>query len=645
MEIVWRPTPEVLEQANVVRLMRRVGAADFGQLQRRSAEEPEWFWPAAIEDMGLEFSQPWDRVVDLSRGPEWATWFVGGKLNLAWNCVHRWGERTPEVAAALWESEDGQRHGLTYRELSDRVTRFAEALVALGVEPRDRVAFFLPMSPEVSIVSHACAHIGAVQVPIFSGFAAPAVAQRLRDAEAKVIVTADGSLRRGREVPMKEIVDEAVREAPSVEHVVVWRRLGRDDVPMTPGRDLFDAEAMEGRVGQLEPLEVDSEHPYLLTYTSGTTGRPKGVVHVQGGFLVSITREVAYQADAKPADVVHFVTDMGWIMGPWEVVGGNALGCTVLFAEGAPDWPAADRLWSLVERERVAVLGLSPTLTRALIPHGRELVERHDLSSLRVLVTTGEPWNPEPYRWLQEVVGGGRCPIINCSGGTEVGACFLSPTVATPIKACSLGGPALGMAMDVVDSEGRSVRGEVGELVCRKPFPGMTRGFWRDPERYLETYWRRFPGVWVHGDWASVDEDGYWFLHGRSDDTLNIAGKRVGPAELESAVVAHRAVAEAAAIGVPHEVKGETAWIFCALVPGAQGSDALVAELRGLVAAELGKAFAPERILFVTALPKTRSAKIVRRAVRATALGSDPGDLSSLENPEALDEIEAVARL
>jgi acetyl-CoA synthetase len=445
-------------------------------------------------------------------------------------------------------------------------------------------------------------------------------------------------------VPMKEIVDKAVRESPSVEHVVVWRRLGRDDVPMTAGRDFFDAEAMEGRPGTLEPLEVDSEHPYLLTYTSGTTGRPKGVVHVQGGFLVSITREVAYQADAKPGEVVHFVTDMGWIMGPWEVVGGNALGCTVLFAEGAPDWPAADRLWSLVERERVAVLGLSPTLTRALIPHGRELVERHDLSALRVLVTTGEPWNPEPYRWLHEVVGGGRCPIINCSGGTEVGACFLSATVAMPIKACSLGGPALGMAMDVVDAEGQPVRGEVGELVCRKPFPGMTRGFWRDPERYLDTYWSRFPGVWVHGDWASVDEDGYWFLHGRSDDTLNIAGKRVGPAELESAVVGHPAVAEAAAIGVPHEVKGETAWIFCALVPGAVPSEELVAELRGLVVAELGKAFAPERILFVTALPKTRSAKIVRRAVRAKALGADPGDLSSLENPETLAEIEAVAR-
>ncbi len=643
MEVVWRPSEEVLERANVVRLMHRLEARDYWELVRVSQDEPERFWAAAVDDMGLEFSRRWDRVVDLSRGPEWATWFVGGKLNLAWNCVHRWAEGPrAEAAAGVWEAEDGERHQLTYAQLSRAVTKFAEALVALGVEPGDRVAYFLPMSPEVQIVSHACAHVGAIQVPIFSGFAAPAVAQRLQHSEAKVVVTADGSLRRGREVPMKEIVDEALRESPSVEHVVVWRRLGRDDVPMRAGRDLFDAEAMHDRPGELEPLQVESEHPYLLTYTSGTTGQPKGVLHVQGGFLVSITREVAYQADAKPEDVIHFVTDMGWIMGPWEVVGGNALGCTVVFAEGAPDYPAADRLWSLVEHERVSILGLSPTLVRALIPHGAELVERHDLSSLRVLVTTGEPWNPEPYRWLHEHVGGGRCPIINCSGGTEVGACFLSPTVAIPIKACSLGGPALGMAMDVVDAEGRPVRGEVGELVCRKPFPGMTRGFWRDPERYLDTYWRRLPGIWVHGDWASIDEDGYWYLHGRSDDTLNIAGKRVGPAELESAVVGHPAVAEAAAVGVPHDVKGEVAWIFCALVPGQESSHELEEELRALVGRELGKAFTPERIFFVPALPKTRSAKIVRRAVRAKALGTDPGDLSSLENPEALDEIARV---
>jgi len=626
-----------------MRLARRLGFDDYWDLVRFSAEESERFWPAAIEDMGLEFSRPWDAVVDVSRGPEWATWFVGGKLNLAWNCVHRWA-RGPRANAnaAVWQSEDGARRALTYEELSDEVTRLAEALAALGVEPGDRVALFLPMSPEVAIASHACAHLGAVQVPIFSGFASPAIASRLQHSEAKVVVTADGSLRRGRELPMKALVDEALRDSPSVEHVVVWRRLG-GEAPMEPGRDVFWDEAVASSPGELAPLEVDAEHPYLLTYTSGTTGPPKGVLHVQGGFLVSITREVAYQTDAQPDDVIHFVTDMGWIMGPWEVVGGMALGCTVVFAEGAPDWPAADRLWGLVESEGVTILGLSPTLVRALIPHGAELVERHDLSSLRVLVTTGEPWNPEPYRWLFEHVGAGRCPIINCSGGTEVGACFLSPTPAVPIKVCSLGGPALGMAMDVVDAAGEPVRGEVGELVCRRPFPGMTRGFWRDPERYLDTYWRRLPGVWVHGDWALVDDDGFWFLHGRSDDTLNIAGKRLGPAELESAVVAHPLVAEAAAVGVPHEVKGEVAWVFCALVPGAEPSEELASELRGLAAAELGKAFAPERVLFVSALPKTRSAKIVRRAVRAKAMGDDPGDLSSVENPETLEEIAAAS--
>jgi acetyl-CoA synthetase len=643
VDVIWRPSEEIRDRSNAMRLARKLGFEDYWELVRFSAEEPERFWPAAIEDMGLEFSQPWDQVFDLSRGPEWATWFVGGRLNLAWNCVHRWarGERA-DAAAAVWQSEDGQGRSLSYRELSHEVTRLAEALAALGVEAGDRVALFLPMSPEVAIASHACAHLGAIQVPVFSGFAAPAIAARLQASEAKVVVTADGSLRRGREVPMKELVDEAVRESPSVEHVLVWRRLG-NDAPMQAGRDAFWDEAVASSAGELEPLEVDSEHPYLLTYTSGTTGQPKGVLHVQGGFLVSITREVAYQADAQPEDVIHFVTDMGWIMGPWEVVGGMALGCTVVFAEGAPDWPAADRLWGLVEQEGVSILGLSPTLVRALIPHGAELVERHDLSSLRVMVTTGEPWNPEPYRWLFEHVGGGRCPIINCSGGTEVGACFLSPTPAVPIKECSLGGPALGMAMDVVDAEGRPVRGEVGELVCRKPFPGMTRGFWRDPERYLDSYWRRLPGIWVHGDWALVDEDGFWFLHGRSDDTLNIAGKRLGPAELESAVIAHPAVAEAAAVGVPHEVKGEVAWVFCALVPGVEPSEELARELRDLAAGELGKAFAPERVLFVSALPKTRSAKIVRRAVKAKALGGDPGDLSSVENPETLDEIAAAA--
>jgi len=391
------------------------------------------------------------------------------------------------------------------------------------------------------------------------------------------------------------------------------------------------AELVTAQPGTLAPLEVDSEAPYLLAYTSGTTGRPKGAVHVQGGFLVSIAREAVYQTDVKPGERIHFATDMGWIMGPWTVVGGGAAGAAIVFAEGAPDRPH-DRLWKLVESERVTMLGLSPTLARALIPHGDPSA---DLSSLRAFCTTGEPWNPGPYRWLFENVGRSRVPIVNISGGTEVGACFLTTVLTEPVKPVALGFPALGADMDVVDAEGSSVRGEVGELVCKGPWPGMTRGIWGDPERYLDTYWRRFPGVWTHGDWASVDEDGYWFLHGRSDDTLNIAGKRIGPAELESAAIASGIVAEAAAVGVPHEVKGEVAWIFC--VPS--GEDRDDARVATAVTDALGKAFKPDRIVWVGALPKTRSAKIVRRAVRAQAIGEDPGDLSTLENPEALAEI------
>ncbi len=623
-EVVWRPDEATVEHANATRLVRRAGVAGYRELVQRSVEDPDWFWPLAIDDMGLEFSEPWTAVFDDSRGPEWTTWFVGARLNIADNCVHRWATRRPDAIAAVGLGEDGSRRETTFAELSRDVTRLAELLVARGVEPGDRVAIFLPMSPEVAVASHAIAHIGAIQVPVFSGFAAPAVAQRLQASEAKVVITRTASSRRGKNMPMLAILEEALRSSPSVEHVVL-APFELDDQP-----------------ARLPALQVDSETPYLLTYTSGTTGKPKGVVHVQGGFLVSITRETAYQADIHAGDVMHFATDMGWIMGPWTVGGVGALGGTIVFAEGAPDWPAPDRLWRTVEQERVTSLGLSPTLARALLPHGAPTA---DLSSLRTFVTTGEPWNPEPYRWLFEDVGGSRVPLINCTGGTEVGACFLSPTPVGPVKSCSVGGPATGMAMDVVDAEGRSLvgTGEVGELVCRKPFPGMTRGFWRDPERFIETYWSRLPGIWVHGDWASVDADGFWFLHGRSDDTLNIAGKRVGPAELESAAVGHVAVREAAAIGVPHEVKGETAWIFCCLLPGVEASPELAGEIGAGVAAELGKAFKPDRILFVDSLPKTRSAKIVRRAVRATALGTDPGDLSSLENPESLEEIkEAV---
>ena len=628
----WIPSAEQLEAANVRRLAAALGGTDYDELHRLSLDDADRFWRAVVSDLGLPFSTDWDAVLDDSRGPEWTTWFVGAKLNVANACVHRWARERPGEDAAAWVPEVGERRSLTWAELSHEVRRLAEALRELGIGAGDAVGTFLPMAPEAAIASHACAHVGAVQVPIFSGFAAPAVASRLADAGVKLVVTADGSYRRGKLVAMKEVLDEALATVSTVEHVVVWNR-AEVECPMRPGRDVWWADAVEGRPGALEAVEVESEAPYLIAYTSGTTGRPKGALHVHGGFLVSIAREAAYQADLRPGDRALFATDMGWIMGPWTVVGAMANGSTVVFMEGAPDWPY-DRLWRIVASERVTMLGVSPTLVRALIPHGEPDT---DLSSLRSVVTTGEPWNDGPYEWLDEhVCGKGRIPIVNCSGGTEVGACFLSVTMLRPTKPCSLGSPALGMDMDVFDEHGQPLREAVGELVCKSPWPGMTRGIWGDPERYLDTYWRRFPGVWTHGDWASIDDDGYWFLHGRSDDTLNIAGKRIGPAELESAAVRHPAVVEAAAIGVPHEVKGEVAWIYCVLAPGAEATpDEVTAE----VVSELGKAFAPDRVVFVSALPKTRSAKIVRRAVRARALGEDPGDLSTLENPDALEEI------
>jgi acetyl-CoA synthetase len=623
-DFIWQPSAELVERANVTRLQRGLGAGSYAELHRISVDEPERFWPALVDDLEIEFSQPWTSVVDSSRGPEWSTWFNGARINVARVCLHRWAAARPADEAFVGLFEDGGRESLTYAEASRQVTQLAEALTELGVREGDRVAIYMPMSPAVAVAAHACAHIGAVHVPIFSGFAAPAIASRLEDSQAKVAICADWSLRRGKRIEMRAILDEAGPHA--LEHVIEWNR----DAHSWP--DLVTRQP-----GTLAPAEVDSEAPYLLAYTSGTTGRPKGALLVQGSFLVSIVREAAYQTDVKQGDRVHFATDMGWIMGPWTVVGAGALGATIVFAEGAPDWPH-DRLWKLIESERLTMLGLSPTLVRALIPHGEPV---QNLSTLKAICTTGEPWNPDPYRWLFEHVGGGTTPIVNISGGTEVGACFLTTVITEPIKPVALGFPALGQDMDVVDVLGNSVRGEVGELVCRRPWPGMTRGVWGDDARYLETYWSRFPGVWTHGDWASVDADGYWFLHGRSDDTLNIAGKRIGPAELESAAIGSGIVAEAAAIGVPHAVKGEVAWIFCIVKPGEERKDERVADA---VAAVLGKAFKPDRIVWVDALPKTRSAKIVRRAVRARVLGKDPGDLSSLENPESLDAIgEAIA--
>ncbi len=397
-------------------------------------------------------------------------------------------------------------------------------------------------------------------------------------------------------------------------------------------------------MGGIADVPTDPETPFMLIYTSGTTGRPKGAVHVHGGFPVKSAQDLAHQFDLGPGDTLFWFTDLGWMMGPWAISGALLRGARLVLYEGAPDFPGPDRVWSMVARHRITHLGLSPTVIRALMAHGEEPVRAHDRSSLRVLGSTGEPWNPDPWWWYFRVVGDGRCPIVNYSGGTEVSGGIVSGNVMGPIKPASFSGPCIGTAADVVDEQGRPIRGAVGELVIRAPMPGMTRGFWRDEDgRYEATYWSRFPGTWVHGDWATIDSDGFWYIQGRSDDTLKVAGKRVGPAEVESAAVSHPAVLEAAAIGVPHEIKGEAVVVLVVLRPRIAGDPDLLDSIARRVTGELGKPLKPERIVAVTGFPKTRSGKVMRRAIRAAWLGLDPGDLSGLDDPATLDAIRAVA--
>lgn len=634
--VTWQPRRD--GTTNVERFMAEHGIDSFEHLLRRSIDDPAWFWDAVVEFLGLPFDQPYDEVLDVSDGIAWARWFTGGTTNLAAACVDRWAGSTPDALAVVWEGEDGEVRETTYGQLRRQVDTLAALLQGRGIGPGDTVGIFLPMVPEVVVAAMGVAKVGAVFLPLFSGYGSDAVAVRLADAGVEALITADGFRRRGKDVEMLAVARAAATDVDALATIVVVSHLGRPALDAEAGELPFPEPSDEAFLTRM----VDSEHPLFIAYTSGTTGRPKGSVHVHAGFTAKIAEEAAFQFDVRPGDRLFWFADFGWIMGPWEIVGALANGATVCLFEGAPDWPAPDRVWDFVERHRVTVLGISPTLIRALMAHGAGPVRAHDLSRLRILGSTGEPWNLGPWHWYSEVVGGGRCPVINISGGTEVGACFLSPHPVQDITPMTLGGPALGMAVDVFDDDGHPVRDQVGELVCTAPWPGMTRGLWKAPERYLETYWSRWPDVWVHGDWASI-EDGRWYLHGRSDDTIKVAGKRLGPAEVESALVSHPSVSEAAAVGLPDELKGQALWAFVVLAAEVDATERLRQELVDVVGEHLGRSFRPSAVRFVTALPKTRSAKVVRRAIRATAMGTDPGDLSSLEDPAAIDAVR-VAR-
>ncbi len=650
----WIPTAEWIDGANVTALMRSLGHAvdpdDVVETERcvrafigATMRNPEWFWDACVRDLGIEWTRPYERVVDLSRGNPWADWFVGGETNIALNCVSRPAAEVGSRRALTAESEDGAVRSFTFEEVADQVFRVAAALRRLGIGPGDKVACYLPMVAEVVFAMLGTMQIGAIFIPIFSGYAPPAVRERLADAEVSLLFTADGSMRRGKPFPLKAPADEAMAGLDKLRHSIVIERVGLGiEVPWTEGRDHWWHEIVLGSEPDPGIETRRAMDPALMIYTSGTTGKPKGTVHTHAGCLAQMGKELKYNFDVRAHDTFWWFSDIGWMMGPWEIIGCflNRVGIVVF--EGAPDHPAPDRVWSMVEAHGATHLGISPTAIRLLMRSGDEWVERHPMETLRILGSTGEPWDPESYRWFSERVGRGRCPVINISGGTDIVGCFLAPLPVLPIRETSLQSPGLGMDVDVFDEGGHSVVGEVGSLVCKHPAPSMTRSLFKNDEKYLETYWSRYPGVWNHGDWALVDKEGHWYLFGRADDTLKIAGRRVGPGEIESALIEHAAVSEAAAIGVPDTLKGTEVVCFVVLHPGSKESESLREELVKQVVRALGKVDRPKAVLFVDDLPKTRSAKIVRRLIQKSYLGAeDLGDLTSIANPEAL---EAIAR-
>jgi len=635
--IIWKPTKEHLTNSNIARFMKAHDIKDYDALIKRSSGDIEWFWGAALKDLKIEWQKPYTKLLD--GGLPFANWFIGGQINIVQNCLDKHQKTdVKNKVAFIWEGDCGAVKKVTYEKLFKQVNRFASGLRSLGIQKGDCAGMYMPMIPEMVVAFFALLKIGAVPIPIFSGFGPEPLAIRLDDAKAKVLITADGGLRRGKKIQIKKAADEALKKVPSIKNVIVAKRLF-EDIPWTEGRDIWFDDLLE-KGSEESPTEVlEAEDYSMILYTSGTTGKPKGTVHTHAGALAQMSKEVAYYMDCKQYDVFFWVTDIGWMMGPWEIIGTTAQGATFVIFEGAPNYPKPDRLWDMVERHQVTILGISPTAIRLLKREDLSNVTKHDLSKLRILGSTGEAWDPESYQWYFEHVGGKRCPIINISGGTEIVGCHLAPLPICELKPCTLRGPGLGMDVDVFNEEGESVREDVGYLVCKKPAPSMTKGFLNDKQRYLDTYFSKWPKIWNHGDWAYVDKDGFWFLRGRADDVIKVSGHRTGPAEIESALMENDAVAECAAIGVPHDIKGESIVCFVVIKEGNNEDEAMKKELKTKVGSKLGKTLTPEEIKFVKALPKTRSAKIVRGAIKKKYLGLDLGDLSSIENPDALDAI------
>ncbi len=637
---VWEPRLDDLSHSHVARLMDRHGIGTPDELRRRAATDPDWFYPAISDDLGIEWFRPYDTLKDGSRGLPWTDWFIGGQLNLVHNCLDRHvsaghgGE-----PAVISEDDDGKVTRLSYRELHERVQRLAGALAGLGVGVDDAVGLYLPTCADAVVALLACLRIGAVAVPVFSGFGPEALAVRLADAKVKLLITADGTRRRGRPVPLKPAADHAAGLSGTVRQVVVLRRTGAQN-PCDKDHDVSWEEIEAAAAPSYPTVPLNGAARALILHTPGTTGPPKGAIHTHAGVQVVTAKEVGYHLDLRPGETMFWLTDIGWMMGPWEILGVLFHRGTVVLLDGTLDYPGFDRLFRIVERHRVTHLAITPTRARQLAANQGAIGRGHDLSSVRVLGSTGEPWDEASYLWAFHNLGRGRCPIINISGGTELMGCLLAPLVVAPLTPTTLQGPALGMDIDVVDDAGRPVRGAVGYLVCRNAAPNMTRGFLGDPQRYLETYFARFgESIWCHGDWARVDNAGFWYLSGRTDDTLKIAGRRIGPGEVESAAVSHPAVREAAAIGIDDPMEGTRLVLVLVPKPGTRPSDALGRDVALHVADQLGTAMRPATVRWVEALPATRAGRILRGVVRKVLSGEDPGSLALVANPDAVEAL------
>ncbi len=667
---IWQPEDHAwTRDSHLARFMRQHGFRSVAELRRESVRDTAWFWDVALRDIGLEWKTRYTTVRDDSRGFPWTRWFAGGEINVTHNCIDRHVRDGHGAETALfYESDSGRTDDarrVTFAELGALVDRCATALRAVGVGKGDSVALYAPMQVPTVVVLFAAMKIGAKFVPVFCGYGQEALRERLASCSAKILFAAFALTRRGKVTDTASIARAAAAQVESVTRIVgtdtpEWERFLATGCCLAPTARSLAIGTAPGFTCEA----TAAEDPCLVLYTSGTTGRPKGTVHTHAGCLAQMGKELRYAFDVRPGEPFFWVTDIGWMMGPWEIIGCLLHRTPVVLFDGAPNFPTSDRIWEICARLGVVTLGGSPTLVRLLMraTDGRG-PRAFDLSRLRVLGSTGEVWDEASYLWYFRQAGGGRCPVINISGGTEIIGCHLSPTPLDALKPCCLGGAALGMDVAVFTDEGQPApQGTMGHLVCQQPAPSMTKSFLNDDARYLETYFSRFPGVWYHGDWARIDDDGLWYLFGRTDDTMKVAGKRVGPGEVEDALISHPAVSEAAVIGVPDDLKGTALVCFVVLkssagVPPASGefsgtaslsltsASPLDTQLIAHVAHQLGKPLAPKSVHAVPALPKTRSGKIVRAAIARAFAGQSPGDLTSIENPQAFAAIVAHGQL